>query len=314
MDKNKNLPNKCEISTFTASDSTKLRLGFFASEGEAKATILLINGHREFLEKYTEFIEEFQARGFNVYSYDHRGQGLSDRKLEDPVKSHNPNFGMLVSDIDEIITGKIKPDKLEHPFYIVAHSLGAHLALRYMHDYPDVVDRTILLSPFTGFHDRSVFYVVFVKLFFAMMNLFGFGNEFAVGQAKNQQMIDHENAFLKLTHDKDRYQFSQDAIEDNSNLFIGGVTYGGAAETVKSLDELNENGYIEKIKTSVLCLLSEDEKIVSNDVTVAIIKKMPNAEVKFIANARHEIYRETNEIRDQMWQKIDQFFSINSIL
>ena len=314
MDKNKYLPANGEISIFTVTDGTNLRLGYFASEGEAKATILLINGHREFLEKYNEIIEEFQARGFNIYSYDHRGQGLSDRVLDDRVKSHNPDFGKLVSDIDEIIKGKIKPASLGHPFYIVAHSLGAHLTLRYMHDYPDVVDKALLLSPFTGFHDRSVFYVGFVKLFFAIMNLFGFGDEFAVGQAKNQQMIDHETAMSKLTHDKDRYQFSQDAIDDNPDLFVGGMTYGGAAETVNSLNKLNENGYIEKIKTPVLYLLSEDEKVVSNDVTFALIEKMANAKAENIANARHEIYRETDEIRDQMWQNIDHFFSINSIL
>ena len=36
---------------------------------------------------------------------------------------------------------------------------------------------------------------------------------------------------------------------------------------------------------------------------------MQNVKVKIIEDARHELYRESDEYRDQMWQAIDQFLN-----
>jgi len=301
------LPETGDIDYLKLSDLTIIRTGFFPAKGVLKATVLLLNGHREFLEKYSEFIEDFQNRSFNVYSIDHRGQGLSDRALKDRRKSHNPDLNKLVSDINEYCTVKIKPDQLNHPFYIVAHSLGSHLALRYLAEYPNVVGKALLLSPFTDLTNRASIFVWFSKIYFWLMNAIGFAEAFAAGQAKGRNMINHKQAFSKLTHDEKRYQWSQDALIENPDLFIGGVTYGGAAGTVKSLKKLVQEDYLHNIKTPILCLLSEEEYVVNNKSTISLLENIDSATVEFIAGARHEIYREKDEIRNLLWQQIDGF-------
>jgi hypothetical protein len=45
-------------------DGTKIRYGIFLVEGLTVGLILLLIGHREFIEKYTEFIEDFQKEVF----------------------------------------------------------------------------------------------------------------------------------------------------------------------------------------------------------------------------------------------------------
>lgn len=45
----------------------------------AKATIVLLTGLMESFLKYSEVIEYFYKRGFNVFTYDHQSQGLSGR-------------------------------------------------------------------------------------------------------------------------------------------------------------------------------------------------------------------------------------------
>lgn len=301
------LPKISDIDFFTVSDGTKIRTGYFPAAGQPTSTILLLNGHREFIEKYTEFIEDFQSRGFNVYTMDHRGQGLSQRALEDRNKSHNPDFDKLVTDIDQLVQEKIKPAHLGHPFYIVAHSMGALLALHYLHDTGELVEKAVLLSPLTELNTRSRFFIMLMKIFFAVMNAIGFGSKFAPGQARGQSMINHDEAFSKLTHDQMRYQWSQDALSANPDLFIGGVTYGGAAGTTRSLKKLAGKGYIGAIKTPILCLLSEQEHVVNNKSTQTLMKKMLNVRIETIPGARHEIYRETDEIRNIILQKIDRF-------
>ena len=86
------LPKNSSMDFIIVEDGTQLRWGLFPATVEKKATILLLNGHRDFIEKQIELIEYLQGIGFDVYSYDHRGQGGSDRSLSNNKKSHNPNF------------------------------------------------------------------------------------------------------------------------------------------------------------------------------------------------------------------------------
>ena len=309
MDHNQSsfLPKKSKIEFFKAGDGKRLRGAYFPSIGDVKASIVLIHGHREFLEKYTEFIEAFQNRGFNVYSFDLRGQGLSERNLENHSKSHTPDFDRLVFDIEDFINKQVKPDTLGHPLYMVAHSMGAHLGLRYLHDHPEMFDKAVLLSPFTDLNIGSTFFTGLAKAFFKMANIFGLSENFALGQDKHKDMVDHPYAISRLTHDEKRYYKSQDAIAQNQNLFIGGVTYGWLNGAIDSIQVLHQDYYMEKIKTPILCLMAGEDKVVDNDVTIELINKTANSLIVSITGARHEIYRETDDVQKILWQKIDAF-------
>lgn len=46
---------------------------------KAKANIILVTGLTESFLKYSEIIQYFYEKGFNVFSYDHQSQGLSGR-------------------------------------------------------------------------------------------------------------------------------------------------------------------------------------------------------------------------------------------
>ena len=302
------LPNNSEIDYLTVKEGTRLRIGYFPAVGHAKASILLLNGHREFLEKYTEFISDFQKRGIDVYSMDHRGQGLSDRALGDRKKSHNIDFDIIVEDIHELVCRIIKPESLMHPLYMVAHSLGAHFGLRYLHDYPDVFSKAVLFAPFTNLGSGSPFITFIAEIYFTVMNMLGFSKMFVPGQARGRKMINHEEAFKALTHDKDRYNWAQKALDNNPALFIGGVTFGWVCGAIKSIHIIKQPGYVAKIRTPILCLLAEEERVVRNSTTISIINRTKNATYEIMAGARHEIYRETDNIRDCMWRKIDGFF------
>ena len=71
-------------------DGVKIRLCFWQSSSDDKktnGTILLQQGHNEFVEKYYEVIDEFISRGFSVICFDWRGQGLSEKTLKDNEKN-----------------------------------------------------------------------------------------------------------------------------------------------------------------------------------------------------------------------------------
>mgnify|MGYP003631413330 CR=1 FL=1 len=307
INNNKYLPKTGSINYITVLDGTRLRWGFFPAMGEKKATILLVSGHREFIEKQTEFIEDLQNLGFDVYAYDHRGQGGSDRKLDNKIKSHNPEFGLIVEDMHEVVMQLINPDMLTEPLYLCAHSMGAQFAMRYLHDHPSVFERAVLMVPFTNFNIGSGIFTFFTKLYAHLANLIGFSEYFAPGQAHHRGMIKHDQAFSCLTHDRTRYAWSQHALDEKPELFIGGVTFGWLKGVMKSMKLLQTPGYVDAIDTPLLVLLADEEYVVDNEMTIKLVGRMKNARYETIKGARHELYREADEFRDQVLEKITAF-------
>ena len=135
------------IQYIQTADGVKLRCGIWNNPNPGdKATVLLLHGRTEFIEKYGEFVDELIAKGFRVVSFDWRGQGLSDRHPKANSKGHVDQFDQYLYDLDTLLEqpGLIDPSL---PQYLIAHSMGGHLALRYLHKHPTQFDKALLLSP-----------------------------------------------------------------------------------------------------------------------------------------------------------------------
>ena len=74
-------------------DGINIRVCFWVNKNNnPKGTILLQQGHNEFIEKYYETIEEFIERDFSVIAFDWRGQGMSDHQINDVHKAYINDF------------------------------------------------------------------------------------------------------------------------------------------------------------------------------------------------------------------------------
>lgn len=291
-----------------APDGTRLRTGFWPALGECGGEVFLIGGHREFMEKYAEFIGELQQHGLNVHSLDHRGQGLSDRSLEDPVKSHCEDFANFVSDLDFFIGTRKKETGL--PLYLVAHSMGAHIALRYLHDHPAIFDKAVLFAPLTGINLGNAFVATLAPCVVELAVGLGWGRSFAWGQGAKRGVEQRQMDMPFLTHDARRYETESQLLEERPELFVGGATYGWVQAALKSLNMVRKKSYLEKIKTPLLILLAEEERVVINATTFEMFETHPTAKIVMVKGARHEIYRETDDIREKMWEEVGAFLEI----
>ena len=87
-------------------DGTNIRVCIWFEETNASScqgTILLQQGHNEFVEKYYEVISEFLERGFAVIAFDWRGQGLSDRNIQETQRAYVKDFSFHDSDLNFIL-------------------------------------------------------------------------------------------------------------------------------------------------------------------------------------------------------------------
>jgi lysophospholipase len=264
------------------------------------------------MEKHGEFMGDFLNKGYDVYAYDHRGQGLSDRPLENPRKSHINDFDVFVQDLAYIIDHKILAEKLEEkddsPLHLIAHSMGGNISFRYLHDYPDRVDKAVLLGPFLGIKFPNMFLKVFIKYLVRILSFMGFSNFFAFGQTEYKTTLQRKLSRLDLTHDKERYERETRILKEQPKLYVGGVTFEWVKAAMISMDIVKKPEYAAEIKTKLLFILAEEEKVVDNRKAREIVKKLPAAKMTIIKGARHEIYRETDEIRAKMWSEIEKFF------
>ena len=135
-------------------DGVKVRVCHWRNNSkESKGTILLQQGHNEFIEKYYETIQEFLDRKYCVIAFDWRGQGMSDHFLEDIHKSYIKNYKRHDQDL-KFILDEIIEDNFPKPLIGIGHSMGGCLMLSAFHDHPTKFSKGILSAPMLGFKNE----------------------------------------------------------------------------------------------------------------------------------------------------------------
>tara|TARA_B100001939_G_scaffold347049_2_gene367485 strand:- start:10456 stop:11409 length:954 start_codon:yes stop_codon:yes gene_type:complete len=312
------LPEKTEVVWLETADHISLRTARFPARSPERGQLVIVNGHREYMEKYAEFITEWQECGFSVYSMDHRGQGLSSRLLEDRRKSYIRTFDDYIADLHRMIDhfglvknmGEGKTVSSGGAQYILGHSMGGHIALRYLYDHPGVFDKAVLLSPMMGINLGPPFFSSLSRGLVRLAMRLGFDAVYAPGQgAKNREVLKLLVNTL-LTHDARRYDEERRILERCPDLYSGGATFGWLDAALKSLETVWQPGYVESIQTPLLALLAQQEKLVDNKAARRLLSRLPNAEIHIVKGAYHEIYRETAPLRQVMWDHLRQFLDL----
>lgn len=298
-----------QIGYLTMADGTRLRTASWPSREDSRGIIVLVNGHQEYMEKYGEFISDFLERGFAFYSLDNRGQGLSDRLIPSRLKSHVEDFDLFSNDLNEFIARTVMTDPRarELPVCLMGHSMGGHICLRYLHDFPGIVDRSIVMAPMVKFYLGPSFTSIVINPLIRIACLMGFGKTTAFGQGSTNSRGYHFIRRKLLTHDRQRYDVEGGIIEADPDLYVGGATFGWLNKALESIEKIRRPGYLDEISTPVLAVLAGEDKVVESGASRTLLSGHENIRVVTIKGARHEIYRETDQYRNQLWQEIDDF-------
>ena len=84
---NNPIPDDAKVGGVDTPDGVSIRYAHWqAVKRPSKGTILILTGRTEFIEKYFETVNDFRKRGFGVLVFDWRGQGGSERMLDNPKK------------------------------------------------------------------------------------------------------------------------------------------------------------------------------------------------------------------------------------
>ncbi len=287
-------------------DQRSLRYGIWhVPKEKRKGSILLLGGRSEFLEKYSDTIGELNQKGFDVYGFDWRGQGLSSRMLANRHKGFIDSYDVYLNDLQVFFDKMVKPESVR-PLILVAHSMGGHIALRFLHGRPDDVDSAVLTSPMIDIFQSPLCRWLATLMTRAAIKI-GFSHAYIIGAGDYTKGKFNGN---HLTSDPVRFMDAIRAVEKNPDLALGGVTYGWLSATLTSIAILNGQGYAARITTPILMVSAGEDKIVSIKAQKKIYTLLPNCRFVEIPGARHEIFKETDAVRSKVWREFESFTNI----
>ncbi len=295
----------------TMPDGHAIRFGIWpCPKGKTLGSVILLNGRSEFMEKYAETIGELNQRGFAVFSFDWRGQGLSTRMLANKHKGFIQSYNIYINDLELFFTRIVQPEATP-PFILLAHSMGGHIALRFIHNHPEVQGRAILVSPMIDLFTSSLSRR-FVRFITGIAIRTGAADSYVIGSG-DYRPDRHRFKGNRLTSDPVRFMNGKKAIENNSDLALGGVTYGWLSATFESIDILTGPGYVAGIHMPILLVSAGSDKVVSIKAQRQICRSMKDCRFIEIPGARHEILMETDAIRSIFWDAFDRFSGAESL-
>ena len=291
-------PDGAKAFEFKTDDGAHLRGAHFPLDG-AKGTFLILPGWSEFIEKYFETVKDLHARGYACAMMDWRGQGMSGRLLADTRRSHIDSIETYKNDLSSFFDRAVAPS-LPGPYYLLAHSMGGLPSLLMLSE-GDVRFRAAAFSaPLTKLKGHPVQEVVF-RAIASGLGIFG-ATGLPVKMPKDDAPVFEADA---LTSDLTRFQVFADLQAADPSACVRAPTFGWVQAVLNGSEALHTDGRINGVKIPTLIASAEHDDLVVSDDHAALATQNENIEHLFIAEARHEILMESDHLRDQFFNALD---------
>lgn len=273
------------------------------SAGGSRGRCVFLPGYTEFIEKHLESIAALTSRGFEVATLDWRGQGLSTRLLEDRHKGYIDRMDTHLDDLTAVLAAI--DGFAAGPLTVVAHSMGAHLALRHCMAVPERVARAVLIAPMLGIGRAGLPDCVARRLVewlcrTRLIDSYVFGG---AGYGPRRQRF----AGNHLTSDREQFERMHRLLDRDPDLALGDPTFSWVRAAFRSIDVALAPGALEAVRTPMLLALAGQEAIVSNRAIEVAAARLPDARLVRFPDARHEILREREPVRRAFWAAVDGF-------
>jgi lysophospholipase len=271
--------------------------------------ILFMAGRGDAYEKYLETFEHWRRRGWQVSAADWRGQAGSGRFGLDELTGHIDDFALWVADLARFWREWAERAG-EGPLVLAGHSMGGHLVLRAaaeraLEPRPAAL---ILSAPMLDVHPEPVPQAVRHLVARAML-LMGDKRRMAWKYNEKPGLLPAARQLL-LTHDEARYADELWWRAERPELAMGPGSWGWVESALRSIRALERPGVLEALDLPVLLLATRADRLVGIRATERAAARLPRAEALFFGpEARHEILREVDAVRDRALAAIDAFLA-----
>jgi lysophospholipase len=279
----------------------KIRYAVFRSkERQAKGTVVLLQGRSECIEKYFETINDLTARGLWVATFDWRGQAGSDRLINGSRAGHVARFSDYEADLSLFLEKIVLPDA-RLPFFIVAHSTGALVALSQAPLLENRIERMVLAAPFVALAGQSMSQRK-IAIIARLASLTGLGNRTF---RKGDPSLDFANNVV--TSDARRFARNAAIYAEHPELSISWPSARWLNETIATMARVTHQDHLTRIRIPTLLLCPTADILVPRKAIGDLARIFRAARLIEIDDARHELFQEADRFRAQALAAIEAF-------
>ena len=293
-------PQAANTSYKATTDGIRVRTSFWAAN-DPVGTVFVFPGRTDYIEKYGGLANFCLSNNLNVIAIDWRGQGLSERLLDDKNIGHIEDFKNYQNDV-EVIINEAKGAGLVKPWIIFAHSMGGLIGLRTLHDNP-VFEKVVFTSPMWGIQMPPILKSG-ASIIMSLISLIGKMETYAPTTSPKTRILNEEYEFNKLTSDIRNFKLLRQQLIQHPDLQIGGPS---SAWVSAALDEIEFQIGKEPPITPALCFLGEKEEIVDNLAVREFCKNWDSCDLISIPDAKHDLLMEKKMILHSLFEKLEKF-------
>ena len=288
-------------------DLDGLAVRYRVGKGGGRATVMVLPGFAEFIEKHERTIERFGAMGLDSVTIDWPGQGLSGRLSPayptlvhcDAFERHLDALGAVMR--QEGVTGR------DGPLFLFGHSMGGHLALRMLERIEAPVAGVVLCVPMLMPPLPPMLPPRLALGIIGAMCRLGLGRRPVPGR-RSKPRSGAFNPRNPLTRNPEGYRVQTDWWERNPDLLAYGPSNGWVRSAIASCMATTGNpAWMGRIDAPVQAHLAGQETVVSARHSAALLPLIPGIAINRYGDARHELLLELPEVTELFWENVGAF-------
>lgn len=264
----------------------------------ARGSLFFAGGRGDFIEKYLESHADWHADGWNITTFDWRGQGGSRGDMAD---GNHASFDPLIDDLAALLADWRAGSP--GPYAAVGHSMGGHLLLRTLAERKPELDAAVLIAPMLEVNSKPMPPKLAPWIAAAMCRL-----------GRRDSLVwkappPGERRQRALTGDSpERYADEGWWWEREPGFNIGPPSWGWLAAAYRSAARAFTPEKLAGVKLPVLLLASATDRLVRLAAIERAAALLPRATLHVYPRSGHEILREADPIRDNALARITAFF------
>jgi lysophospholipase len=291
-----------EHSSFFTFDGQPIHWSYFEAL-QPKATVLFMVGAGDNRKRNAEAIYDLVSQGYDVFTYDPRGQGQNQRLGYHSEMVHMENFKHHVKDLEEFISQIVNPQKRTPHAFAVAVSMSGATAASYASQHSDFFKGLFLVAPMIEMYTPGWQPLVAYSVVSAACTL-GKCKDFAPGQAPWAPSTFDTSEGIS---DPVRWQYTQDFLTQEKTLRMAGKSAGWVREALEFSFHLNPKSV--KLKLPTVLFQAAKDVIVKPEPQRALCVRSSNCELALLLEAKHDIFHEHDSTREAVFQKINKTIS-----
>ena len=237
--------------------------------------VILVHGGTVPLWTWDNQIKFLNDAGFRTLSYDQFGRGYSDRPAV--IYDQELYTRQLLELVDKL--------KITQKFDLIGYSLGGGIAVNFTAQYPDKVQKLVIISPLVNnFKVPTIFQIPVI-------------GEFAARIIGIKTIVDRSSGLFEGNPKSETY----------SKLFAEQTTYKGFQRSLLSMlrnnaigDYTNDYQLLGKQKREILLIWGRNDTEITKDMIKDIRSFLPRLKFKPVENAGHGIVFQKTEIINKL--------------